>query len=140
MTQQTGPDPRPRQGGAYDYVGRVRLQYAPERDGEPDPGEVVWAWVPYEDDPRLGKDRPIVVVGHALDAAGELAALQLSSRDHTGDSGWLRIGTGDWDAGGRVSWVRVDRLLAVTPGAVRREGATLAPQAFLAVVEAASGR
>ena len=33
--------------------------YAPENDGQPDPGEVVWAWVPYEDDPTLGKDRPV---------------------------------------------------------------------------------
>ena len=34
----------------------------PERDGEPDPGEVVWAWVPYEDDPSQGKDRPVLVL------------------------------------------------------------------------------
>ena len=37
-------------------------RYAPERDGEPDPGEVVWAWVPYEDDPSQGKDRPVLVL------------------------------------------------------------------------------
>jgi len=30
---------------------RDEIAYAPERDGQPDPGEVVWAWVPYEDDP-----------------------------------------------------------------------------------------
>lgn len=27
------------------------------RDGDPDPGEVVWTWVPYGDDPSQGKDR-----------------------------------------------------------------------------------
>ena len=27
----------------------VRFEYAPERDGEPDPGEVVWTWVPYDE-------------------------------------------------------------------------------------------
>ncbi len=43
----------------------VRITYAPERDGDPDPGEVVWCWVPYEDDPSQGKDRPVVVVGLA---------------------------------------------------------------------------
>ncbi|GAB5080487.1 hypothetical protein ARTHROSP310_36360 [Arthrobacter sp. AD-310] len=27
-------------------------------DGEPDPGEVVWTWVPYQEDHGRGKDRP----------------------------------------------------------------------------------
>ena len=44
--------------------------YAPEIDGEPDPGEVVWAWVPYEDDPSQGKDRPVLVLGRARATAG----------------------------------------------------------------------
>lgn len=35
----------------------VRVEYTPDMDGEADPGEVVWAWVPYEDDPHRGKDR-----------------------------------------------------------------------------------
>ena len=34
----------------------------PEQDGEADPGEVVWAWVPFEDDPGQGKDRPVLVI------------------------------------------------------------------------------
>ena len=37
--------------------------YAPEPDGQPDPGEVVWGWVPFEDDPSQGKDRPVLLVG-----------------------------------------------------------------------------
>jgi len=32
----------------------LSIEYAPERDGEADPGEVVWTWVPYEDDPTQG--------------------------------------------------------------------------------------
>lgn len=32
--------------------------YAPVANGRPDPGEVVWAWVPYEEDTSQGKDRP----------------------------------------------------------------------------------
>ena len=40
-------------------------EYAPEIDGEPDPGEVVWGWVPYEDDPSQGKDRPVLVLATA---------------------------------------------------------------------------
>ena len=41
----------------------VRIEYRPQQDGDPDPGEVVWAWVPFEEDPTLGKDRPVVIVG-----------------------------------------------------------------------------
>jgi hypothetical protein len=37
--------------------------YAPDLDGRADPGEVVWTWVVYEDDPTRGKDRPVLVVG-----------------------------------------------------------------------------
>lgn len=41
-----------------------RLVYAPDLDGRADPpGEVVWTWVVYEDDPTKGKDRPVLVVG-----------------------------------------------------------------------------
>ena len=30
-----------------------------------DPGEVVWGWVPYEDDPAQGKDRPVLLLAAA---------------------------------------------------------------------------
>ncbi len=40
-----------------------RFHYAPKANGKPDPGEVVWAWVPYEEDPSQGKDRPVLVIG-----------------------------------------------------------------------------
>jgi hypothetical protein len=129
-------DPRPERGGAFDYRGRVAVAYRPEVDGEPDPGEVVWAWVPYAEDPGQGKDRPLVVVGHALDSPGDLAVLLLSSRDRDGEPGWVGIGRGGWDRDGRPSWARVDRPLAVAPDAVRREGAVLAPAAFTALVTA----
>ena len=45
-------------------------RYAPEIDGEPDPGEVVWAWVPYEDDPTQGKDRPVLLLDTGRRATG----------------------------------------------------------------------
>ena len=32
-------------------------------DGDADPGEVVWTWVPYQEDSSVGKDRPAVVIG-----------------------------------------------------------------------------
>ena len=40
-----------------------RMVYAPDLDGRADPGEIVWTWVVYEDDPSRGKDRPVLVVG-----------------------------------------------------------------------------
>lgn len=137
MRDDPEADPRPERGGAYDYRGRVHPEYAPERDGEPDPGEVVWAWVPYEEDHGQGKDRPLVAIGRAVDAPGDLVAFMLSSRDHDGDDGWVGIGGGGWDREGRPSWVRVDRPLAVTPDAVRREGAALDERAFLRVLDEA---
>ncbi len=118
--------PPPAGAHAHDYSGRVDVSYAPTPDGHPDSGEVVWTWVPYEEDPSTGKDRPVVVVGRAVEAApGELAVLMLSSREHPDDRRWMLLGSGAWDAEGRASSVRLDRVLAVPPGAVRREGAAL---------------
>jgi PemK-like, MazF-like toxin of type II toxin-antitoxin system len=122
-------------GNAREYAGRVSVSYRPEHDGLPDPGEVVWTWVPFEDDPRIGKDRPVVIIGTASDGApGDLAALQLSSKPHTGDPRWLLLGAGAWDPQGRPSSVRLDRMLAVAPAAVRREGSALGRDHFDAVI------
>lgn len=121
---------RPASGGAREYAGRVQLEYAPELDGDPDPGEIVWAWVPYQDDPEVGKDRPLVVIGR-IDQAGTVACLMLSSRDREGERGWVLLGSGAWDAERRESWVRVDRLLAVPHDGIRREGAVLQKDRFL---------
>lgn len=136
MAMDSGSDPRPQIGGAHAYHGSVTIQYAPERDGEPDPGEIVWAWVPYQEDPTQGKDRPVAVLGRADDAEGDFAVLMVSSKDHVGQRGWVGIGAGDWDRDRRVSFVRTDRLLAVSPTAVRREGAALSREQFRAVVSA----
>jgi hypothetical protein len=135
-------DPRPTRGGAYDYEfpAAVDLDYAPERDGDPDPGEVVWCWVPYEEDPRQGKDRPVVAIGHALAAGaeGDLVVLMLSSRDRADDDAWFSIGIGDWDDERRESWARLDRPLAVGPSAVRREGGTVDVARFTELLAAAA--
>ncbi|WP_374700269.1 hypothetical protein [Arthrobacter sp. JCM 19049] len=52
-------------GGIYpgDYTAAVAVNYNPSLDGEPDPGEIVWGWVPYEEDHSQGKDRPVLLVG-----------------------------------------------------------------------------
>jgi hypothetical protein len=131
-------DTRPERGGARDFHGRITPEYAPDRDGEPDPGEIVWAWVPYEEDPGQGKDRPLVIVGRAVDDPQVLVGLMLSSKEHDGDARWHPIGAGAWDGEHRPSWVRVDRPLAVTEHAVRREGSALDSGTFLALVEHAA--
>lgn len=117
------------------YVGDVRFAYAPQADNHPDPGEVVWTWVPFEEDASRGKDRPVVVLGWAGDTT-DLAVAQLSSKDHADDARWLLLGPGGWDPEGRPSSVRLDRLLAVAPEAVRREGAALDRSRYDAVVQA----
>src|SRR3954447_18938349 len=100
-----------------------RIVYAPDRDGAADPGEIVWAWVPYEEGDGRGKDRPLLVVGRR---GADLVGLMLSSQhDRADDRNWLSIGSGDWDRQGRESFVRLDRVLEVGEQAIRREGAIL---------------
>jgi PemK-like, MazF-like toxin of type II toxin-antitoxin system len=118
------------------------VSYEPRADGRPDPGEVVWAWVPYEDDPRQGKDRPLLLVGRR---EGRLLGLMLTSKDHDRDAAdearwgrhWMDVGTGAWDRERRPSEVRLDRLIELAPDAVRREGAALERATFDQVVAAA---
>lgn len=108
-----------------------RVVYAPDLDGRADPGEIVWTWVVYEDDPTRGKDRPVLVVGRDRDT---LLGLMLSSQDHhRGDPDWIGIGSGSWDYEGRASWVRLDRVLDVPEEGIRREGAILERTTFEAV-------
>lgn len=126
----TGPaatvEAQPRQ------VGRVRTQYAPDPDGDPDPGEIVWTWVPYEEMDGRGKDRPVLVV--ARERGGTLLAVQLSSKRHDGDREWVAIGAGPWDRAGRDSWVDLDRVLRVHPEGMRREACALDRPRFDRVV------
>ena len=60
-------DPVPARGGAFTYVGSVHWEYSPELDHDPDPGEIVWTWVAFEEDASVGKDRPVAVVGRTDD-------------------------------------------------------------------------
>ncbi len=121
-TDKDAPDRYP-----GDHTGPLTPVYAPDLDGSPDPGEIVWAWVPFEEDHSRGKDRPVLLVGRD---GPWLLGLMLSSRDHDERPGrpgedWLDLGAGDWDARRRPSEVRLDRVVRVVPGSVRREGAVL---------------
>ena len=129
------------EGRASDAVpvaaGDVTVNYRPERDGDPDPGEVVWTWVPFEDEPQQGKDRPVIVIGVA---GADLVVVPMSSQDHDGrrdEAEWVELGRGQWDRDGRISFANIDRLLRVPPAVVRREGALLDRDDFDRIVDTA---
>ncbi len=135
--------PSSRGVGVYDVstLGLPAFSYSPDPDGDADPGEVVWAWVPFEEDPTQGKDRPVLVLARH---ETRLVVAQMTSKDHDRDAAqearwgrfWHDVGTGDWDHQGRPSEVRLDRLLLVEPASVRREGATMRREVFDGVVAA----
>ena len=110
----------------------MRVEYSPCLDGDPDPGEVVWTWVPYEDDPSQGKDRPVVIVGRR-GAALVGVALTSKRRDQERQ---VAVGSGPWDRESRTSYAKVDRVLEIEPDSVRREGAVLSRAHFETVVAA----
>ena len=120
---------RPVTSTSFPTAQRARkLVYAPDLDGRADPGEIVWTWVVYEDDPTRGKDRPVLVVGRERTV---LLGLMVSSQErHADDREWIGIGSGAWDYEGRESWVRLDRVLNVPEEGIRREGAILDREIF----------
>lgn len=119
----------------------AHASYEPIMDGDADPGEVIWTWVPFQEDASIGKDRPAVVIG----AQGEgVYILQLTSKDHARDAQqeaaagryWFDIGSGAWDSKGRPSEVRLDRALWVKATDVRREGSILPRATWQRIIDA----
>lgn len=114
-----------------DYRDMINFEYSPSLDGDADPGEIVWTWVPFEEDHSQGKDRPVLLVGRD----GEyLLALMMTSKDHNNrehaDSNYLDIGSGPWDPQGRASEVKLNRVIRVRSDAMRREGAIMPEDTF----------
>ena len=125
---------------AGDYVGLPVIEYAPHSSSLPDPGEIAWGWVPYEEDYSQGKDRPVLIIGRD---GPWLLGLPLSSVDHRVDTlqearvgrFWIPIGKGNWDSQGRASEVRVDRIVRFSPDGMRRVAGSLDKQRYQAVAE-----
>ena len=114
-----------------DYRDVINFEYSPSLDGDADPGEIVWTWVPFEEDHSQGKDRPVLLVGRD----GEyLLALMMTSKDHNNrehaDPNYLDIGSGPWDPQGRASEVKLNRVIRVRPDSMRREGAIMPEDTF----------
>lgn len=103
----------------------AKLEYAPSMDGDPDPGEIVWTWVPYVENDGRGKDRPVLIIGR-IDST-TVFGCYVSSKYHRD---FISIGSGAWDSQGRESFVSPERILRVTHDGMRREGATVARERF----------
>ncbi len=106
--------------------GVVTIEYSPSIDGDPDPGEVVWTWVPFEDLPEQGKDRPVVVIGRR---GSTLVGIPLTTK-RNGSEAQIAIGTGAWDPKRRQSYARIWRMLDLDADRMRREGAVLGRARF----------
>ncbi|GGL88225.1 type II toxin-antitoxin system PemK/MazF family toxin [Glutamicibacter protophormiae] len=145
--RSAGASPRPapaagsRSGYPGDFTGTIRYEYNPSMDGDADPGEVVWGWVPFEKDYSQGKDRPVLVIGRD---DGWLLGLMLTSKDKNNSQhhnpNYLDIGTGAWDRERRPSEVKLDRIIRLSQDSVRREGAILDEDRFRNVVKVLNNR
>ena len=141
-----------RQGGEFasdaasaypgDFTGPLPpLSYTPRRDELPDPSEVVWAEVPFQEDHTRSKDRPVLVIGND---GPWLLALPLTSKDHDRDAAqeagegryWIDIGAGDWDHRRRPSEAALHRIVRLSPASARRIGGQISQARFENVVAA----
>jgi len=119
-------------------VRDVSVGYSPSRNGLPDSGEIIWTWVPYEENDGRGKDRPVLVIGRH--GADRVYAVRMTSRAHDRDRDFISIGSGGWDAQGRESWVDIEQLYSVHHAGMRREAAVLDAGRYGRVAQALIGR
>ena len=114
------------------------MTYSPQLDGQPDPGEVVWTWVPFEENDGRGKDRPVLVV--ATEAGNTYLAVQLTSKNHAGEGEFVAVGSGGWDHEKRPSWANLSRVLRVHDHGMRRESIGLDRERFDRVAQGLRSR
>jgi hypothetical protein len=129
----------------HGYLGEhhepVEVSYRPAEDGNAHPGEVVWTWVPSEEDRTQGKNRSVLVIARR---GRQVLGVMMSSRGEDDDAAdearsgrvWHEVGSGPWDSRGRDSQVRLDRVMIFDPAGIRREGARLDEERFEAVARA----
>lgn len=132
LLRKSGSPGAPRRAAPARRIAKVEVvfEYSPCLDGDPDPGEVVWTWVPYEEDASQGKDRPVVIIGRRGD---KLVGVPLTSKRRDAEP-QVAVGTGPWDRERRPSYAKLERLLEINPQQVRREGAVLTRAHFDDVV------
>ncbi|PZU28351.1 MAG: PemK domain-containing protein, partial [Microbacterium sp.] len=100
--------------------------------------EVVWTWVPYEENDGRGKDRPVLVIGRH--SADRVFAVRLTSKAHDAERDFLPIGSGAWDSQGRPSWVDIEQLYSVHREGMRREASAIDVKRFAVVAQALQRR
>lgn len=111
---------------AAEEIRGLRFAYEPDPDGDPDPGEVVWTWVPYVENDGRGKDRPVLIVARLDGDAVAGCYLSTKHRD-----GFVNVGTGGWDPKRRDSYLSPERVLRITHSGMRREGQELSRERFV---------
>lgn len=100
------------------------IYYAPDMDGNAEPGEVVWVTMPSHP-PR---QRSMLVVGRERN---EVLGLLISPEsEHANDERWLGIGAGEWHESGKPCWVRLDKTLIVPESDLHRSGTIIPPRRF----------
>ncbi|MFI9777121.1 type II toxin-antitoxin system PemK/MazF family toxin [Streptomyces sp. NBC_01003] len=105
--------------------GRTRPPRGPRaRATRPQPGEIWWAQVPYEDGPG-GKDRPCLVLAvHRR----RVRVAKITSKYHDERAGVIALPPGSvGDAQGRPSFLETDELREVPEGDFRRRAGVLDP-------------
>lgn len=112
-------------------IRALKPSYEPKLDGEPDPGEVVWTWVPFVENDGRGKDRPVLLIARLGD--GAWAGCYLSTKEHRG---FVSVGSGPWDSKGRESFLSPERVLRVTEQGMRRESSGVDRASFERAVTA----
>lgn len=140
MSGRPIPPPPPRRAAVARPAGtlpdipfsQVKIAYRPRHpDGKADPGEVVWAKIPFEENPSMSKDRPVLIIGRSADGKN-LVGVQLTSKDKTGRT---PIGKGDWDKQGRDSYLNTDRFVQINDKNYRREGSFMRKPVFQGIVD-----
>ena len=106
-------------------IAQLSPRDSPRPDGDPDPGEVIWTWVPYVENDGRGKDRPVLIISRLTD--GSTAGCYLSTKCH---DGYIPVGRGAWDSKGRPSFLNPERLLRITDRGMRREGTVMSKDQF----------
>ncbi len=104
------------------------IYYAPDMDGQAEPGEVVWIWAPSDGPTKPPRERAILVVGRTRHTI--LGLLISPNPQHDGEEHWLDIGAGEWDTSGRQCWIRLDRVVEASELGIRRQGALFPQRRF----------
>ncbi|MBD2832156.1 type II toxin-antitoxin system PemK/MazF family toxin [[Kitasatospora] papulosa] len=116
-----GRGPR-RPGGRTRPPGRAPERKRGRPHGEPRPGEIWWADVPFEDGPG-SKDRPCLVLSVR---GGTAVVVKITSKHHEERPGVIALPAGSvGDARGRRSYLETDELRDVALSGFRRKAGEL---------------